>query len=157
MVQDKGSIQISRKNSWNFSGKAWEISEFEALVLDSLSKGCLMIQSYSFGRMVIDGITYTADLIILPDKGIIENWYRKAGHVLAPPDLKKVVSADPKIIVAGTGAYGKMVPAPELESWLEQQKVELSVMDTPRAVDHFNRLVADSPEKKTAACFHLTC
>jgi len=34
-----------------------------------------MIESYSFGRMKIDGVTYTSDLIIFPDHEIrlVEN------------------------------------------------------------------------------------
>jgi len=36
-----------------------------------------MIESYSFGQMVIDGQEYTSDLIIFPDR-INSSWWRNS-------------------------------------------------------------------------------
>ena len=38
-----------------------------------------MIESYGFGRMKIDGVTYTSDLIIFADH-VKSDWWRIEGH-----------------------------------------------------------------------------
>ena len=47
------------------------------------------IDTYVFGRIEIDGCTYTSDVIILPT-GVRDNWWRDEGHKLKPGDLKQV-------------------------------------------------------------------
>ena len=58
------------------------------------------IDSYEFGRIVIDGQEYTSDVIILPE-GVRGNWWRQEGHVLKPGDLSTVLAAGPKALVIG--------------------------------------------------------
>jgi hypothetical protein len=41
------------------------------------------IDSYKFGRIVIDGQAYSRDVIILPDR-VIRDWWRDSGHILHP-------------------------------------------------------------------------
>jgi hypothetical protein len=48
------------------------------------------IEKYSFGKMVINGKTYTQDLIIYPDS-IEDSWWRKKGHSLVPEDIPRVL------------------------------------------------------------------
>ena len=45
-----------------------------------------MITSFSFGQMIVGTDTYTADLIILPDRRVLSDWRRKEGHVLEMAD-----------------------------------------------------------------------
>jgi len=40
-----------------------------------------MIESYKFGEILIDGVTYTSDVIIYPDS-VDFKWWRKEGHLL---------------------------------------------------------------------------
>ena len=47
------------------------------------------IESYRFGHIVIDGQSYTRDVILLADR-VIPNWWRKEGHALYPEDLAAV-------------------------------------------------------------------
>ena len=47
----------------------------------------MKIDSYSFGRIVINGKTYTSDVIIFPDK-VDASWWRKEGHLLQLADGK---------------------------------------------------------------------
>ena len=70
------------------------------------------IESYQFGRIVIDGQAYTADLILLPDR-ILDGWWRQEGHVLHPADLDAVFDAGPDLLIVGQGAYGRMRVADE--------------------------------------------
>ncbi len=114
-----------------------------------------MIDSYVFGRMVIDGREYTRDLMILPGGGIISPWWRRSGHVLVPADLEKMLAAKPALLVIGTGASGMMRPAPDLKADLAARGTRAVVLPTERAVDEYNSLLGR--ENGLAACFHLTC
>jgi hypothetical protein len=49
-----------------------------------------LIEACDFGRIIIHGITYTNDLVVLGER-IEENWCRKEGHVLHTSDIKGAV------------------------------------------------------------------
>ena len=66
-----------------------------------------MIESYKFGEIVIDGTTYTSDVIIYPDN-VNDKWWRKEGHLLQKDDLTDVIRYEPDIIIVGTGEPGLM-------------------------------------------------
>jgi hypothetical protein len=55
----------------------------------------MRIDSYRFGNIVIDGVNYSSDVIILG--GIVQaNWWRKRGHLLSAEDLQPVITVKPK-------------------------------------------------------------
>ena len=112
------------------------------------------IESYEFGRIVIDGREYRADIIILPDR-VVADWWRLAGHNLAPEDLKEVVAAEPKILVVGNGAYGAMEIPEATVLHLESRGVKVEKYDTAGAVARYNELAAAG--EAVAAALHLTC
>ena len=114
-----------------------------------------MIESSAFGRMAIDGRTYTSDLFIFPDGRVQEGWWRRRGHALGVSDIRALVDDSPELIVAGTGTSGRMRPEADLLPFLEKKSIAFIAEPTPRAVDIYN-------QKRTAgltvaACFHLTC
>lgn len=102
--------------------------------------------------MVIEGRTYTADLIIIGQE-IFSGWWRKEGHSLYPEDLKLVVERKPEILVIGTGAYGAMDVPFETESFLEKKGIGVIWKPTSEAVEIFNNIA----NTKKAGAFHLTC
>lgn len=112
----------------------------------------MFIESYSFGRMVIAGKTYNADLIIVGEE-IFPNWWRREGHSLCPEDLKIVVERKPEILVIGTGAYGAMDVPYETEKYLEDQGIEVIWKPTAEAMEIFNSISG----RNKAGAFHLTC
>ena len=112
-----------------------------------------MIESYSFGRMVVDGQTYTSDLIILPDR-ILPSWWRKSGHHVCLEDLTDIIPSKLEILVIGTGFFGLMKVDPDISSELKSKEIILITNKTKEAVKKFNNL---STSKKTAGAFHLTC
>jgi hypothetical protein len=114
-----------------------------------------MIERCSFGAMIIDQRTYDADLMIYPDERVVDHWHREAGHRLIYADIADLASSKPDIIVAGTGIYGLMRPAPDLAAKLADQDIELVTARTKSAAKTFNRLKGTN--KRVAACFHLTC
>jgi hypothetical protein len=113
-----------------------------------------VIESYSFGHMVIDGASYTKDVIIFPDGRIFSPWWRSQGHVLTTADLQELLAAGPELIVCGTGAMGVMRPAAELQEYLRTRNIEFIVQKSAKAVETYNR---QSKEKQVGGCFHVTC
>ena len=113
-----------------------------------------MIEKSDFGSIQIDGQTYNTDIIIYPDGRIADNWWRRHGHRLSFEDIESLVSADPEVIVIGTGVYGRMLPEAGLEKTLTERGIELVLGATAEAVSHFNRLQSS---RKVGAGFHLTC
>jgi hypothetical protein len=75
------------------------------------------ISQYSFGKIEIDGQTYTADVIITPER-VLGTWWRKQGHRLAVADLGEIMAAKPDILVVGTGYYGRMAIPEETRRYL---------------------------------------
>lgn len=114
-----------------------------------------MIDSYRFGQMVIDGKTYSKDVIILPDRTVISPWWRKEGHRLSLSDLNDILKALPSILVVGCGSPGLMKPEAGLEETLSSKGIMMEVMPTEKAVRRYNQLKEEG--ELIAACFHLTC
>jgi len=83
----------------------------------------MRIDSYSFGVMKVNGIEYTSDLIIFPDR-IRSNWWRKQGHSLAIEDLDDVLDFKPEVLVVGKGVSGLMEMPASTEKLLQQAGIE---------------------------------
>ena len=115
----------------------------------------MRVDAYAFGRITIDGVDYTSDVIILPD-GVRSPWWRAAGgHVYAPEDLGPVLEAAADCVVLGTGRYDRVeVPGATVKA-LAAVGSEVVIEPTPRAVETFNRLVDEGRE--VVAALHLTC
>lgn len=112
----------------------------------------MIIESYEFGKIVIDGKVYKSDLIILGDK-IIENWWREEGHFLQITDLIEIFNFKPEVLIIGTGASGFMRISDDLLKKLQNEKIEYHILKTNEAVKKFNEI----KNKKKAGAFHLTC
>ena len=111
------------------------------------------IDSYRFGRIVIDGKAHTKDLIILPDR-IIEGWWRKEGHTLLIDDLEKVLAARPDLLLVGQGAYSRMNVPDQVRQALDRAGIELVAQSTKQACETYNQL---RKQRAVAAALHLTC
>jgi hypothetical protein len=110
------------------------------------------IDGYEFGRIVVDGVEQTRDVILLPGR-VVPNWWRQDGHRLALADLEAVLDELPERLVVGTGAYGRMEPDPETLQHLRGRGIEVESPPTGNAVQRYGAL---DPER-TAAALHLTC
>ncbi len=113
----------------------------------------MKIDSYKFGKIVVDGVEYDKDLIILPNR-ILPNWWRKTGHIFAPDDFINVLTEDLEVIVLGLGAYGLVKVEAELVEIFRSKGVECVALPTEQAVKAFNENVS---VRNTAGAFHLTC
>jgi len=112
------------------------------------------IDSYQFGKIVIEGKSYNSDLIILGDT-IQSNWWRREGHSLAVEDIKAVIAAGPSVLIVGCGASGLMKVAEDTRKALNEHGIQLEVLDTEQAVGRFNEL--SKKGVNVAAALHLTC
>jgi hypothetical protein len=113
----------------------------------------MKITYYSFGKIDIDGKTYTSDVIIYPDR-VDASWRRKEGHYLQIDDLSVAVKEKPEIIIIGTGYYGVMKISDEALSFLTSKNIIAHVEKTGKAVELFNNMPRG---KKVIALLHLTC
>ena len=111
------------------------------------------IEEYDFGYMVVNGKRYSSDLIILPNK-IIVNWWRKEGHKLYLEDIAKYFFQGMDTILVGTGYYGYMKIQDDLKSYIQTRGLNLIEAKTGEAVKTFNNI---QNKEKILAAFHLTC
>jgi hypothetical protein len=114
----------------------------------------MLINSYKFGFILIDGNDYTGDVIVFPDK-VKGNWWRQQGHSVCVEDLKSVFEYSPNVLVIGTGAEGLMEVPQTTKDKLKQGDIELIQEKTPDAVEIFNRKIEKGV--KVVGAFHLTC
>ncbi len=112
-----------------------------------------MIDSYEFGRIVINGKRYSNDLILFPDK-VKDGWWRKEGHQIHIEDLKDVLKVKPEVLVVGTGYSGLMTIPPVTRKYVESEGIEIISQKTKEACETFNRLIKS---RKVVAALHLTC
>ena len=110
------------------------------------------IEDYTFGRIVLDGEEFAADIILLPGR-IVAGWRRRDGHALVLEDLREVLDELPERLIVGTGAEGRMRPDDSMIDALAARGVEVEAMPTGEAVRRFAGLDAE----RTAAALHLTC
>jgi len=114
----------------------------------------MYIDSYQFGKIVIDGTGFSSDCVILGDS-VQSDWWRKQGHSLAAEDLKTVIAAKPSVLVVGSGASGLMDLPDQTRQFLQENGIKFEVLDTYKAVQRFNEL--SQAGVNVAAALHLTC
>ena len=112
----------------------------------------MLIESYSFGKIVIAGRQIRNDVLIIGNSVI--SWWRREGHLLQVEDLAEVWKYAPEVIVIGCGADSVMKVSETVSQKCRENNIELIAVRTHEAVDEFNRI---SAEKKTACGLHLTC
>ena len=111
------------------------------------------IDSYQFGRIVINGKKYSSDVIIFPDN-VKDNWWRKTGHQLCLEDIAEVITEKPEVLVVGTGASGLMKVLPEVKEIIDAGGIKLIVEPTDKACKIYNHLCRS---QKVVATLHITC
>ena len=113
-----------------------------------------MIEKYVFGKIVVNGVTYSNDIKIIQGT-IIPDWWRKSGHQVGMDDVKDILDSETNILVIGTGKYGLMKLTSLLKEYLKNNSILIIEKNTSEAVKIFNQLYEEG--KKVSAGFHLTC
>ncbi len=113
----------------------------------------MRVERYSFGRITVEGKTYTSDVIIYPER-VEPSWRRKEGHCLHIEDLMGALQSPAAAMVIGTGLLGRMRVSDNVLSHITSIGMEVYVAKTAEAVEVFNEI---SAQMKAVACLHLTC
>lgn len=113
----------------------------------------MKIDFYTFGKIIIDGKTYSQDVVIFPDK-VESPWWREEGHRLQKKDITPFLKEKPELLIIGTGYYGVMEVPDEVKHYLDSQGVNYFIEKTQIACDKYNEVAKD---KKVIALLHLTC
>ncbi|MCG3220103.1 MAG: Mth938-like domain-containing protein [Candidatus Heimdallarchaeota archaeon] len=113
-----------------------------------------LVESFRFGKIVINGQKYNKDLIVFPNE-VKTNWWRKDGHSLCLEDLTTLDEIKTDFLVVGIGSAGVMKVPSEVIQSLNQKEIDVIVLKTPEAVEEYNRLANEG--KQVAGAFHLTC
>ena len=112
------------------------------------------IDSYRFGEMLVNGRSYTSDLIIFNDR-IEDQWWRENGHMVMLQDLGDVITAGPEVLVVGRGKLGAMKIPEVTADAIEEAGIQLVDARTEEAVEVFNQIAGTG--KAVVGAFHLTC
>ncbi|MCX7919554.1 MAG: MTH938/NDUFAF3 family protein [bacterium] len=112
------------------------------------------IDSYDFGKIVINGQEFRSDVIIYPDY-VDSNWWRKIGHELGIVDVGEVLTRNPEILIIGTGYFGFMRILPETEKYLQERHIRLLAGKTGVVCKEYNQLA--ECKTQVIAMMHLTC
>lgn len=113
-----------------------------------------MINTSSFGSIVIDGKSYSSDLIIFPDGYVKDRWRRRLGHRLFIEDIQELIDSSPEMIICGTGVSGQMKPDKEVKIYLDDMGIDFVPAPNREAIILYNEMIT---KKRSGACFHLTC
>lgn len=111
------------------------------------------IEHYSFGKIIIDGKTYTSDVIIYPGR-VDASWWRKEDHYLQAVDLADIIGAKPDVLIVGTGFSGVMTVPEKTLTFVISKGIEIRVERTEKAVKLYNSMGKD---RNVIAALHLTC
>ena len=112
------------------------------------------IDEYRFGYIVVDGKSYTHDIIITPDR-VIPNWWRIKGHRLQLEDVKQYLDIEVDAVVIGTGYNGLMQVDKEVIEEFKKRGRKIYILTSREAVKKYNELT--SKGQKTMLFIHLTC
>jgi len=124
------------------------------VLFPEIKQEVIMIEKYTSGLIVVNNKTYHQDLKIIQGQ-VVDNWWRKTGHLVDVNDMKDVLDASPDIVVIGTGYAENMRVSEDLTSETRHRDIKLVAEDTYKAVQTFNELF--SKGKNVSGVFHLTC
>jgi len=116
----------------------------------------MRFESFTFGSIRIDGVTYDDDVII--DRGEVRKRDKKAskkfrdayGHT--PLSLEEGIPWKCRRLVVGTGATGALPVMEEVVREARRRKVDLLVLSTDKAIEALRE-----EHEKTNAVLHITC
>lgn len=114
----------------------------------------MKIEECLFGKVVIDGVPYTKDVIVSRG-GIQENWWRKEGHSLVKEDLPRIFEEKPDIFIMGCGHSDCVTIPEETRRAFQDRGIRFEAMKTPQACEELNRLFDAGVD--AAGGLHLTC
>lgn len=111
----------------------------------------LLIESFEFGRIIIDGKIYK-DIVI--HQGRISEWKWHEHHAFTIEDIKPVLD-DIDVLVLGTGTSGFVHIKQDVVDFLESNNIKYFAAKSDKACERYNEFVKAG--KKASAIIHSTC
>lgn len=111
-----------------------------------------MIQSCSFGLIVINGKSY-GDIKLIGNKTI--QWHHVEHHAVTEQDMFEIFDSKPDVVVIGTGFSGLVEVKDEVVNLAKDKNIELVILQTKQACEAYNNLLKG--KKKVAMILHSTC
>jgi uncharacterized protein len=104
-------------------------------------EGQHVVTGYSPDHVAVNGVRYTASLILRPD-ALLPAWPVTDAAQLRPEDLRWVRERPPEILLLGTGPR-QVFPARAVWRELRMEPWGIEIMDTAAACRTFNLIVAE--------------
>ena len=116
----------------------------------------MKINFFEHGKIEIDGIVYTNDLIISPEK-VIKDWRRKKGHRLLKEDIEryKEMILNSGYLLCGCGTSKNVKLDKEFLEWVKVNDLIFFHGETGSITKLYNEAVERG--HKPIALLHLTC
>lgn len=111
-----------------------------------------LIRTYAPGRIIINQDTYSASLVVLPDR-VIPDWPPQSLPELAPLHIEALTGLGVEVILLGTGRRLHF-PRAELLAPLAAAGIGWEIMDTGAACRTYNILMGEG-RKVAAALFMI--
>ena len=116
----------------------------------------MRFERFSFGSIKIDGVIHEHDVVI--DRGEIRKRKKKPskqfrdqfGHT--PVSMEEKIPWKCRLLVIGTGSYGKLPVMDPVKREAERRKIKLVVVPTRKAIE-----VLEQKSEETNAILHVTC
>jgi len=116
----------------------------------------MRIESFAFGRITIDGVTYEHDVVI--DHGRVRKRKKKASKKFrdrfdhTPLSIEEDIPWKCDRLVIGTGTYGNLPVMDDVKREAKRRKVDLVIMPTTKAIEGLRKRA-----EHTNAVLHVTC
>jgi hypothetical protein len=116
----------------------------------------MKFNSFSFGKIRIDGVTYEHDVVI--ERGEIRKRKKKPSRRFRDAFGHTPVSVDEDIpwrcrrLVVGTGHEGALPVMDEVKAEAKRRNIDLLIQPTARAIETLKKLPDDAN-----AILHVTC
>jgi peroxiredoxin len=164
-VADRSVFLVDRGGKVIFADRKFALkpASWEAL-LGAVRKlggggGKMKFEGLEFGRITIDGKTYSKDVVIA-DGQVRERKKgpskadRKTGNAHTPLTAKEEIPWDCKVLIIGTGMQGALPVTDDLTAEAKRRGVRLIPLKTPEAVKKYEEL---APQGGVNAVLHITC
>ena len=112
------------------------------------------LTGYRFGEIKVNGVPYRHDLIVFQDE-VFSPWIRNKGHCLCLDDLRWLLERHPKVILVGTGAFGRLRVPDEVIKCLGKRGILLLPLATEQVIAAYAQRAARG--ERVAVCLHISC
>ncbi|MBN1333436.1 MAG: hypothetical protein JW971_06705 [Synergistales bacterium] len=117
-----------------------------------------IIEGSSFGKIVIDGITYDHDVVITLSGKItkrkkkLSKKYFGTSHIISIEEADFLYEKGMDELIIGAGMNDSVTLSPEAENFFDRHKCTIHKAPTPEAVEIYNSSVS-----RKVGLFHVTC